>query len=80
MKEMYDVSWKNPENEAIKSILENAKTIALVGLSDNPERTSYQISKAMQASGYRIIPVNPMVDKVLGGKSFPITIRYTWRC
>lgn len=64
------MSWKNPGNDEIKSILENAKTIAVVGLSDNPERTSHQISKAMQENGYRIIPVNPKVDEVLGEKSF----------
>lgn len=61
---------KNPSNEEIKSILENTKTIAVIGLSDNPERTSYQISKEMQKAGYRIIPVNPMVKDVLGEKSF----------
>jgi predicted CoA-binding protein len=64
------MSWKNPSNEKIKTVLEKAKTIAVVGLSDNPERTSYQISKAMQESGYRIIPVNPGIDQVLGEKSY----------
>ncbi|WP_047981164.1 CoA-binding protein [Ornithinibacillus contaminans] len=61
---------QNPTNDKIKQILESAKTIAVVGLSDNPERTSYQISKIMQESGYRIIPVNPTVDEVLGEKSY----------
>ncbi|WP_010095666.1 CoA-binding protein [Ornithinibacillus scapharcae] len=61
---------QNPSNDQIREILENAKTIAVVGLSDNPEKTSYQISKIMQEVGYRIIPVNPMVDEVLGEKSF----------
>jgi uncharacterized protein len=61
---------QNPSNEEIKRILENAKTIAVVGLSDNPERTSYQVSKAMQDAGYRIIPVNPTVDEVLGEKAY----------
>ncbi|GEN30536.1 putative CoA-binding protein [Cerasibacillus quisquiliarum] len=64
------MSWKNPENEEIKHILEKAKTIAVVGLSNNPERTSYQIAKAMQDAGYKIIPVNPMVDEVLGEKAY----------
>lgn len=64
------MTWKNPSNEEIKLILQNAKTIAVVGLSNNPERTSYQISKAMQDSGYVIIPVNPTVDEVLGEKSY----------
>jgi uncharacterized protein len=61
---------QNPANNEIKEILESAKTIAVIGLSDNPERTSYQISKIMQESGYRIIPVNPTVDEVLGEKSY----------
>lgn len=65
------MAWKNPENEEIKQILEEAKTIAVVGLSDNPERTSHQISKIMQENGYKIIPVNPKLDEVLGEKVYP---------
>lgn len=61
---------KNPENEQLKTILEETKTIAVVGLSDNPDRTSYQISNEMQKAGYKIIPVNPMVDEVLGEKAY----------
>ncbi|GGA62160.1 CoA-binding protein [Ornithinibacillus halotolerans] len=61
---------ENPSNEQIREILETSKTIAVVGLSDNPERTSYQISKIMQDLGYKIIPVNPTVDEVLGEKSY----------
>ena len=44
--------------------------MAVVGLSDNPERTSYQVSEAMQKAGYKIIPVNPKVDEVLGEKAY----------
>lgn len=65
------MAWKNPENNEIKQILEEAKTIAVVGLSDNPERTSHQISKIMQENGYKIIPVNPKLDEVLGEKAYP---------
>lgn len=61
---------KNPENEQLKKVLEETKTIAVVGLSDNPERTSYQISEEMQKAGYKIIPVNPTVDEVLGEKAY----------
>lgn len=61
---------ENPENEQLKKILEETKTIAVVGLSDNPERTSYQISEEMQKAGYKIIPVNPTVDEVLGEKAY----------
>lgn len=62
---------ENPTNERIKEILEQTKTIAVVGLSDNPERTSYMVTEAMQKLGYKIIPVNPNVDHVLGEQSYP---------
>lgn len=64
------MTWENPSNEQLKQLLTDAKTIAVVGLSDKPERTSYQISEAMQKQGYRIIPVNPTVDEVLGEKAY----------
>jgi len=60
---------ENPSREEIGKILKEAKRIAVVGLSDNPERTSYMVSQAMQAAGYEIIPVNPTVDEVLGVKA-----------
>lgn len=65
------MSWENPTNNELKSILESAKTVAVVGLSNNPDKTVYQISKIMQQQGYRIIPVNPTVDEVLGEKAYP---------
>lgn len=60
---------ENPSREEIGAMLKKAKRIAVVGLSDNPERTSYMVSKAMQDNGYEIIPVNPSVDEVLGEKA-----------
>ena len=60
---------KNPSREEIGSILKKSKRIAVVGLSNNPDRTSYMVSQAMQSAGYEIIPVNPTVDSVLGAKS-----------
>ena len=64
------MSWENPSNKQIKNLLQESKTIAVIGLSDKPERTSYQIAKAMQQSGYKIIPINPNVDEVLNEKSY----------
>ena len=64
------MAWENPTNERLKDILQTVKTIAVVGLSDNPERTSHQIAKIMQENGYRIIPVNPTIDEVLGEKAY----------
>lgn len=63
------MSFQNPSNEERKDMLVNAKTIAVVGLSDKPDRTSYMVSKAMQDKGYKIIPVNPVVKEVLGEKA-----------
>jgi uncharacterized protein len=57
------------ENQ-MKDILEKTRTIAVVGLSKDPEKMSYMVSAYMQQQGYRIIPVNPFVDEVLGEKSF----------
>ncbi|AJH18529.1 hypothetical protein S3E15_04813 [Bacillus mycoides] len=62
---------ENPTRTEIGEVLKKSKTIAVVGLSDKPERTSYMVSKAMQDAGYRIIPVNPTVDEVLGEKAVP---------
>jgi predicted CoA-binding protein len=45
--------------EEMRALLKRARTIAVVGLSDNPERTSQQIAGVLQRAGYRIIPVNP---------------------
>jgi len=63
------VTVQIPSREELGKILKNSKRIAVVGLSDNPERTSYMVSEAMQKAGYEIIPVNPLVDEVLGVKS-----------
>ncbi|MBT2705161.1 CoA-binding protein [Chryseobacterium sp. ISL-80] len=60
---------KYPSREEIGKILKKSKRIAVVGLSDNPQRTSYMVSEAMQNAGYEIIPVNPTVDEVLGVKA-----------
>ena len=58
------------EYDQILELLRNAKTIAVVGLSDSPLRPSFGVSAYMQSQGYRIIPVNPMCDEVLGEKSY----------
>ncbi|WP_431087981.1 CoA-binding protein [Paenibacillus sp. 8b26] len=62
------MAFENPSREEIKSILEQVGNIAVVGLSDKSDRTSYMVSYAMQKRGYRIIPVNPAVagQKILG--------------
>lgn len=65
------MKFENPTREQIKQILLDAKTIAVVGLSDNPSRISHMVSQAMQNKGYRIIPVNPNAKHVLGETCYP---------
>ena len=65
-----------PENvpqgkDVIAEILKNHKTIAVVGLSSNPARPSFGVTRYMQSCGYRVIPVNPNETEVLGEKAFP---------
>jgi predicted CoA-binding protein len=54
-----------------KELLKEAKTIAVVGLSANPDRPSYRVSRYLQQQGYKIIPVNPNIREVLGEKAYP---------
>jgi predicted CoA-binding protein len=58
-------------NDLIDEMLKNSKTIAVVGLSDNPARDSHRVSSYLQSQGYRIIPVNPTIAEALGEKSYP---------
>jgi hypothetical protein len=60
----------SPQIDPIKEFLTRAKTIAVVGLSNDPMRPSYGVSAYMQSHGYRIIPVNPQIDSCLGEKAY----------
>ena len=62
--------FSNPAESEIKAILEDTKTIAVVGLSPKLKRPSYKVAKAMQDFGYHIIPIRPAVDEVLGEKAY----------
>ena len=59
--------------DTISRILDNFKTIAVVGLSPKPYRDSHEVSEYMQAHGYRIVPVNPaaLTSEILGEKVYP---------
>jgi predicted CoA-binding protein len=59
-----------PSDREIKELLGNARTIAVVGLSSSRSRASYGVSQYMQSAGYRIIPVNPNEQQVLGEKAY----------
>ena len=61
----------NPSDEELKTLLTNARTIAVVGASGNPEKASYGIMQRLQNVGYHVIPVNPREIEVLGEKSYP---------
>ncbi len=61
----------NPAPAAIRTLLQALDTIAVVGLSPKPSRPSHQVARAMQQYGYRIIPVRPAVDSILGEQAYP---------
>ena len=63
--------FSNPGTEEIRQLLREVHTIAIVGLSPNESRPSFGVARGLQSKGYRIIPVRPLVDKVLGEKAYP---------
>ncbi|MDR3409785.1 MAG: CoA-binding protein [Formivibrio sp.] len=64
------MSFQNPSDAEIRALLQRVKTIAVVGLSPKPDRPSFGVSKIMQSQGYRIIPVRPGVQEVLGETAY----------
>ena len=58
------------DEDKIPEILKKAKTVAVVGLSDKPDRDSYRVARYLQDAGYRIIPVNPALKEWDGKKSY----------
>lgn len=65
------MAFHNPLPDEIKALLARVKTIAVVGLSPKPTRPSFIVARAMQGFGYRIIPVRPAVNQVLGEPAYP---------
>jgi uncharacterized protein len=63
--------FRNPDAARLHIMLGEIRTIAVVGLSPRPNRPSHQVARAMQGFGYRIIPVRPAVDSVLGERAYP---------
>lgn len=59
------------EPSLIREILANCKTIAVVGLTNKEGRASLGVSRFMQSRGYRIVPVNPLIESALGEKAYP---------
>lgn len=63
---MTQIDFSNPPDDAIRRLLGGVQDIAMVGLSDNPDRPAHGVAKALMGFGYRVIPVNPGPDSVLG--------------
>ena len=61
----------NPPSEEIRALLSESKVIAIVGLSDKADRASNKVAVYLKEHGYKIIPVNPMKDEILGDKCYP---------
>jgi uncharacterized protein len=64
------MKFQNPTEDELRALLKRARTIAVVGLSPRTHRPSHGVAKAMQRFGYRIIPVRPAVDAVLGERAY----------
>lgn len=60
-----------PSDPELRSILGDARTIAVVGLSSKPDRPSNDVAAFLQSKGYRIVPVNPGETEVLGERAYP---------
>ncbi|OPY15723.1 MAG: hypothetical protein A4E74_02156 [Syntrophus sp. PtaB.Bin075] len=66
-----DAPGGNPPGEEMATILKSCRTIAVVGLSDRPDRASYRVAAYLKGKGYRIIPVNPTRKEIMGEKCYP---------
>ena len=64
------MAFQNPSPGEIKALLQRVKTIAVVGLSRDPDRPSYSVAMYLQGCGYRIVPVRPGGGEILGEKVY----------
>ncbi|HIE28489.1 TPA: CoA-binding protein [Candidatus Poribacteria bacterium] len=71
MEEVCEIPRKNATSEEIKSILTTYRIVAVVGLSANEDRESNRVARFLMERGFRIIPINPNHNEVLGQKCFP---------
>jgi predicted CoA-binding protein len=67
----FTMEFTNPAPEEIHELLHQVHSIAVVGLSPNPARPSFRVAQGLQGFGYRIVPVRPLVNEVLGEKAYP---------
>ena len=59
------------KNEVIEKLLKDSTTIAVVGMSTDPEKPSHRVPAFLKEKGYRVIPVHPKADEILGEKAYP---------
>ena len=59
------------QGDEIGEILEQHQTLAVVGLSTNPKKDAHQVPRYAQSAGYRVVPVNPFAEEILGEKAYP---------
>ncbi len=57
--------------DALRALLREARTVAVVGLSPDPSRPSHSVARYLQGAGYRIVPVNPHHDAIMGARCYP---------
>ena len=65
------VAFQNPDDATIAELLRTMRRVAVVGISDNPERASHGITKFLLYAGYEVVGVNPKLQEVLGVKVYP---------
>lgn len=65
-----DMAFNNPSSEDICRLLHDSHTVAVVGLSPNTSRPSFNVARALQGFGHRIVPVRPLVSEVLGEQAY----------
>ncbi len=66
------MSWQAPSDSDVKALLERSTNVAIIGISNKPDRASYQVAKWLQEnSHFTLYFVNPAIDEVLGAKTFP---------
>jgi predicted CoA-binding protein len=63
--------FENPAKTEIENFLRRIRTIAVLGLSESPDKPSHHVAKSLQKFGYRIVPVNPTASEILGEKAWP---------
>lgn len=63
--------WLSQETDRVEQLLEEVKTVAMVGISRNRHRDSQYVARYLKDAGYRVVPVNPGADEILGEKSYP---------